>query len=146
MSKFNFRLQSVLDYREVVEEQKKTEYGHALIEKSRIEEHISSCHNEIDGIMRSSREASTGVINAKDLMMYHHYLNHKKEELVQHEDSLVKHQVVVEEKKSDMLDAMRKKKSVHILKEHHMEAHIKILKKQEQMMIDQLVSFKYATT
>ncbi|WP_105618058.1 flagellar export protein FliJ [Vallitalea okinawensis] len=146
MSKFNFRLQPVLDYREVVEEQKKTEYGHALIEKDRIEEHISCCQNEIDGIIRSSREASTGVINAKDLMMFHHYLNHKKEELIQHEDSLEKHQIIVEEKKSDMLDAMRKKKSVQVLKEQHMEAHKKVLKKQEQMMIDQLVSYKYATS
>lgn len=145
MGKFQFKLQPVLDYRETLEEQAKVEYGRELGVKEDIQNKIVHLNNLLDDIIDQARQSSQQLIDPFKLKQYREYQNHLKDELYQTERSLMQQEVVVEEKREAMVQAMTDRKSVEIIKDRQADLYKEALKKQEQKITDSLVSFKYAT-
>lgn len=143
MAKFQFKLQSVLDYREVVEEQKKTEYGKEIIKKQEIQEGLCQLGESIDNLINETRQGVKSVINPHELKLYHDYMTHLKAEVVRQEQALVEQEIVVEKHRHLMVQAMTERKSVELLKERHLLAYKEEQKKAEQLTTDSIVSFRY---
>lgn len=145
MSRFNFKLQPVLDYKETTEEQKKTEYGKQLQTQSKMEQHLQYLNNQLNNFINSSREIIATSLDVDELKRCHDYMQYIKEEIKYNEINLTKQKQVVEERRVDMLDAVTERKSVQLLKDRHIEEFKAWEKRNEQKEIDRIVSYKYTT-
>ena len=144
MAKFVFRLQSYLDIKEKLEEQKRNEYGFAMSvvekEKQKKREIVKRKTESIYNLKSSMADK----IDVMSLRKYNNYIDalkikEKKQEKVV-EDAVH----VADEKRSELIERMRERKTLDILKE---KSHIEFLKEEqraEQKMVDEIVSFKYS--
>lgn len=144
MAKFNFRLQSYLNLKEKLEEQKKMEYGKAL---SILEEELKIKTELIKKSESIINELKTNISNKVDSVTYKNYLYYiefLKEKLLQQETAILKANKLVEEKRRDLAEAVKDRKILDKLKEKELENYNKELLLKEQKMTDELVSYKYS--
>lgn len=143
MANFKFRLQSYLNIKEKLEEQKKNEYGQAMsvVEKEkRIKEKIQSDKADSIGGLKT---AMTKRIDPLSLQRYNRYIDSLKTKEEQQEKVIIKAEKVADEKRVELVERMRERKMLDILKEKN---HVEFLKEEqrtEQKKVDELVSFKY---
>lgn len=145
MAKYKYKLQSVLDYREGIEEKAKVEYGQEVMNHEAMLEEMRLLEEHILQMIALMKDATQGLLDVKNLMQYPSYIDAKKAERVSLLERIKAHEEVVNEKKRLMLQAMTDRKSVEKLKEKDFEAYKQMQKKEEQKFVDQLVSYKFAT-
>ncbi len=140
---FKFELSSVLSLKEKIEDTKKRELGIATKKKEELEQEKSNLigqkHALHDEIKRSS--AKEVDINAvKSLNCYTSYIN---KQIIQTEGHIVKVQKVVDKKREELLEAMKERKILDNLKELKLEQYTQEARKIEQILVDEVVSYKY---
>lgn len=121
MKKFSFRLEKVLGLKDFKEQEAKIDLGRAISEMQIIQ-------NQIEEIAKEKHKQNKARSNTKDiyvLQSIEHYINRldlKKEELL---ESLAKAQIIVEEKRKVLQEAMKETKVLTKLKEKKREQHKK---------------------
>lgn len=146
MAKFEFRLQSVLNLREKLENQKELEYGLALKKLER--------ERELERSLRSSRSACVtalaGKIEARidpeEIARYNEYINVLKDRIAVQIKVVKAAADYAENKRLELVEAMRERKTLERLRENQHEEYIEEEKRDEQKQVDQTVSYKYAKT
>ncbi|WIV10859.1 flagellar export protein FliJ [Proteiniborus sp. MB09-C3] len=141
MGKFVFRLDKVLEYREKIEDINKTEYGKAkrnLDDEIVLFEEILS-HKESIGCERD-KMASSATIN--DLKNYNLYLKNVKEKLINQKEIVEKAQNKVELARNKLINSSIDKKTLENLKNRDFDNHLYDMKKKEEKIIDQVVSYQ----
>lgn len=145
MAKFNFRLQSYLNLKEKLEEQKKMEYGKALAileEELKIKTELIKKSESIVNDLKTSISHKVDSVTYKNYLYYIEFL---KEKLLQQETAILKANELVEEKRRDLREAVKDRKILDKLKEKELETYNKELLLKEQKMTDELVSYKYSS-
>lgn len=143
MAKFIFNMQGLLNIKEKLEEQTKTEYGKALSKLEQEKNILLNLENEKQqNILNFKQSIDKGVkpnyINS--INQYIHILDTK----IQHQiENINNEKKVVEEKRLALLEAMKQRKVFETLKEKAKENYFKEELKNEQKIIDEIVSYKY---
>ena len=143
MNRFRFRLESVLRLRGVEETKRQRELGGVLRNKQRAEERRQAA---VDAIAEHDREMegdAQGMVNAAGLDAHHRYMQHLQREREMCEKEVGKMEEAVVLRRSELVEASRKKKTLERLRERAREAHEKESLREEQNALDDLTSVKY---
>ncbi len=141
MEKFNFRLERVLEYREKVEDINKAEYGKA---KKKLDDEIVAfdeilSHKENINFHRDNI-LSKATIN--DLKNYNLYLKNVKEKLANQKEVVEKAQMKVEKARNVLINSSIEKKTLENLKDRDFNDYLYNVKKEDEKIIDQIVSYQ----
>lgn len=143
MAKFIFNMQGLLNIKEKLEEQTKTEYGKALNKLEEEKNILLNLENEKQqNILNFKQSINKGVkpnyIN--NINQYLHILDKKIEKQAIKVDNAKQ---FAEEKRVELLESMKQRKVFEALKEKAKENYFKEELKNEQKIIDEIVSYKY---
>lgn len=141
MEKFNFRLEKVLEYREKLEDINKAEYGKA---KKKLDDEIIIfeeilLHKEN---VNSNRDNILSNATINDLKNYSLYLLNVKEKLANQKEVVEKAQMKVEKARSLLIKSSIEKKTLENLKDRDFSNYLYQMKKEDEKIIDQIVSYK----
>ncbi len=141
MEKFNFRLEKVLEYREKIEDINKAEFGKAkkkLDDEMNVFEEILLHKDNV--IFNRENILSNATIN--DLKNYNQYLIRVKEKLASQKEVVEKAQDRVEKARKILLNSTIEKKTLENLKDRDFNNYLYYMKKEDEKITDQIVSYK----
>jgi len=142
MKAFTFRLQTVLEQRRLVEEQRREDLGRLSAEANGVKEEIRT----LDEDMRRTRRERQHQVTNGDLKRaclaedYLHALTHRRREREQHLASLVDQ---VTDARSALLAARRDHKAVESLHDRDRAIYQTELRRQEQKDLDEIASRRH---
>ena len=140
MKKFKFSLEKVLSLREFEQNQAQIELGKAQSVVNDLNNQLKYIASEI---IRSneSRSNSTDLNFLLSIENYVNGLNYKKEILL---EELAKAQLVLEEKRAIVVEAIKKRKSLEKLKEKQLEEYKKQYNLEEEKVLDEISTSKFS--
>ncbi len=139
MKRFEFSLQKVLDFREFEKKQAEAELGKAVAEETKIQDTLNSIA-EAHAQSVKTADATKDVYGMLAMQNYFRLLSQRKEETL---ISLAQAQVITEEKREKMREAMKNCKVLENLKDKRKSAWKKENLKAEENEIDDIVTSKY---
>ena len=144
MAKFIFRLQSYLGVKEQLEEMKKNEYGQAL---KRLEDEkqrkLALEQEQVENVRLFKKALSTRVV-AVEIRRYNNRIELLKVWIVEQEERVKAAEQFVEEKRLELVEAMKERKALETVKERNYEEYLKEEQRVEQVVVDGVVSYQYA--
>lgn len=144
MMGYSFRLEKVLNYKENIENLKKAEYGDVNKRLNDEEEKLLnySIHKE-DLLVRKNE--STKNISAGNLKLYNNYLQDISSNIKKQENIISDIKEELEKTKEELIVAVREKKVFEKLKENDYNEFLCEAKKNEDKIIDGIVTFNSTT-
>ena len=143
MAKFSFNLQSVLNIKVKMEEQKKIELGNANKELFNEKEILRKLTYEKTKFVKEFYDKNNNVVKAKDLLSLNVAIKYYNDEIVEQKIRIEKAEKKVEIKREELKKAVIEKKTFESLKEKALLDFMENLKKDENMIVDEIVSYKY---
>jgi flagellar FliJ protein len=142
VAKFNFKLESVLRLREKLEDLKKNEFGAAVraLEEERMK--LAALEQDREDTINSFRQSINEGIAPDDINHHNNYLARLKFMIKWQHIMIERAEDFVEEKRLELVEAMRDRKSLDILKENKFEEFVAEEKHAEQKIVDEIVSYK----
>lgn len=143
MNKFGFRLESVLNLRTQLEDNAKNSLARATIELMK----QKNCLEELDDISNSSMDSLNSEVDqgipVYKLKSYNNYLSFLKIKIRNQKENVNNAQKDVDIHREDLVKAMQDRKIIEKLKEKKYQDYTKEQNKAEQILIDELNSFKF---
>ena len=144
MAKFIFNMQGLLNIKEKLEEQAKTEYGKALNKLEEEKNIFLRLNDEKKENILIFRQNIEKGINPNYIKNMNNYINLMNKKIEQQLENIEKAEEVSEEKRQCLLKAMKERKVLEALKEKEKENYFREELKKEQKVIDEIVSYKYS--
>ena len=144
MAKFVFRLESYLSVKEQLEQLKQNEYGTALrqLEIERLRK--KALENELlDNINLLKMNLSTGIIPI-EIRRYNNRIEYLKGKITEQSTRVKEAEQFAEEKRLELVEAMKDRKALETVKDRKYEEYLKDEQRDEQAVVDGIVSYKYA--
>ncbi|MBR1404416.1 MAG: flagellar export protein FliJ [Treponema sp.] len=139
MKKFNFSLQKVLDFREFEKKQAEAELGKAVAEETKIQDTLAMiAQAHVSTVQAADSTRDMGELYAAQ--NYFRLLSQRKEQAL---TSLAQAQLVTEEKRDAMREAMKNCKVLENLRDKRKSDWKKANQKEEENQIDDIVTAKY---
>lgn len=139
MKKFVFSMQKILDLREFEQKQAEAELGRANAEVARIQGELDSIAKKRVSVVKNFDEEPEFSVVA-GIQNYFFMLDQKKEKFL---DEMVQAQMVAEEKREIVRQAMQKVKILEKLKESKLREWKKESLRQEELASDDIVTAKF---
>jgi flagellar FliJ protein len=139
MKAFSFSMQKILDFREVQEKQAELELGKANAEVARIQ-------NELNAVAQQRVNVTKEVDGSNDIALYasaQNYFKFLKQKEEQYLEEIAQAQLVAEEKKKIVREAMQKVKVLDKLKEKKRAEWQEEYLQQEELAMDDVVTAQY---
>ncbi|MHB9031085.1 MAG: flagellar export protein FliJ [Candidatus Latescibacterota bacterium] len=143
MNRFQFRLENVLRVRGAEEMKIKREFGIALQNVRNAEERCRAVETEIRELERLAEGKETGHLAVADIQVRHRYARHLEQVKEAREKELEQARKVMDIKRSDLVEATRRKKTLERLREHALGEYEKAVVKEEQNSLDELTAIKF---
>lgn len=143
MAKFIFNMQGLLNIKEKLEEQTKTEYGKALAKLEQEKSILLNLKNKKQENILSFRESINKGVKPNYIDNINKYISFIDKKIEEQMQNINKAKEIVEEKRLALLEAMKERKVLETLKEKEKENYFKEEFKNEQKIIDEIVSYKY---
>ena len=137
-------MQNILDVKEKMEEQAKSDFAQANMRVMEEEEKLQMCYDKRDGLAAQGRELL--LADRLDILKID-----ENKKLVAHANEMIRAQTIalrmaeriLEEKRVKMQKAMQERKTQDILKEHAFEEFLAEEKAAESKAIDELTSYTH---
>ncbi|WP_026476001.1 flagellar export protein FliJ [Alkaliphilus transvaalensis] len=143
--KFSFRFESILNLREKEEENKKADLGVAAKALRQEEEHLTHLLQQKIKINEEIKKRSQSKLQIKDLQHFSSKIEFIDELINRQKQSVNKCQNQVDHCRRQLVEAKKQVKVFDLLKEKDKEEYNYLQLKDEEMFIDQLVSYKIAS-
>lgn len=144
MAKFAFKLQSILNLKEKVEEQKKIELGNATTYLMQQETTLKKYQISLGDLTRQLYETSGRYVNAKELVRLNHAIKYYEDEIKKQKDMVFKAKEKVEEKREALNKALIEKKTFEKLKEFELEKYLQEEQLINNKQLDEVISYSQA--
>lgn len=145
MKKFQFGLDSVLDYRQQVLESRQNEYAKGLQKVAQQQQVLDEIQARYHDLNRRFREEAALGITIADAMAFENGLRVLEMEITRESKRLKELEAEVEKLRARVLEAHQDAAILERLKEKKKDAYQKQLQKQDEQFIDELVSAVRAT-
>lgn len=145
MKKFQFGLDSVLDYRQQVLESRQNEYAKGLQKVAQQQQVLDEIQVRYHDLNRRFREEAALGITIADAMAFENGLRVLEMEITRESKRLKELEAEVEKLRARVLEAHQDAAILERLKEKKKDAYQKQLQKQDEQFIDELVSAVRAT-
>ncbi len=143
MAKYTYRLQSLINIKEKLEEQKKNELAVENNKLNQEKQVLTELYQEMSSTLDKQEKEQKQSINAIQLQLYINYTDKLKIEIKQQLDKVEKQEKKTEEVRLELLEYTKAKKSLEKLKEKDYENYLEEEKRAEQKLVDEIVSYKY---
>ncbi|MBU8849543.1 MAG: flagellar export protein FliJ [Desulfobacterales bacterium] len=134
---FNFNLQPVLDYRKQLEEKLMLEFAEIKRLFNCEKETLKKLKKERAGLIFQLRKMGENRLSAADASNYLSYITRIKDDENHREKIICKIEKELKEKRSELVDASKKKRILEILKEKKLKEYRLSLISREQKELDE---------
>ena len=134
---FHFRLQSVLDYRKMLEDKVMLEYA---VVKKRLDdekETLARLQNEVKDLVSQLRERGNRKLSATEVSFYLSYISHMRSEGGRQEEVVCRVGEELKEKRLRLVEAAGKRKIIEIIREKKLKEYKVALNDREQKELDE---------
>ena len=141
MKKFHFSLETVLDYKQQILASLQAEHGAILAqvrEQERLIEELEAEYQQMDGEFAQRKLEGIAILDA---MKYEQYLRAMERQIQLALEDLAQLQKK-EDKRAEVVTAKQDTSSIEKLREKKLDHYKKAMQKNEEAMIDELVSTK----
>ena len=142
MGKFKFRLESLLRIYQNREEEAQREVRACTEQLQRTREELLILSDRHIKALRLLVESQQGSISVHQVINNHHFCQHLKVEVESKQQEVVKQEMVLEEKKSNLLDIVKQRKMLEKLKDkqyiHFLSDEQRVLQKELDEMASNL--------
>jgi len=143
MAKFKFEMESILNLKCRIAEQKEQEFAKALAivaqEKALLEKYINDKKLTI-AKLKGEIDIKISPIDFKHL---NNFIEHSKVNIAKQKEVIVKAEIFAEKKRQELIEATKERKMLDKLKENRYEEHIEEEKRDEQKQVDEVVSYRF---
>ncbi len=143
MAKFIFRLQGILNIKEKLEEQEKIAYGNARIRLTEEEEKLASLYQRRADLTEEKRVQMSAVISARDLNLTENAIRATDLYIDDQKLAVKRAQKALENARIKLEEAMKERKIYEKLRENAFNEFLEQLEHEEQMEINELVSYRH---
>lgn len=142
MKKFHFSLETVLDYKQQILASLQAEHGAILAqvrEQERLIEELEAEYQQMDGEFAQRKLEGIAILDA---MKYEQYLRAMERQIQLALEDLAQLRKKEEAKRAEVVTAKQDTSSIEKLREKKLDHYKKAMQKNEEAMIDELVSTK----
>ena len=143
MAKFKYRMQSILNIKEKLEEQAKNEFAQARLRLTEEEEKLEALYLRKASYEEEGRALRMSAINILDLNENKNALDRMDEYIARQKVEVNKANAFLENARVKLTEAMQESQIQNKLKEKAFEEFKKELNAQEAKEIDELTSYTY---
>ena len=143
MAKFKYRMQSILNIKEKLEEQAKNEFAQARLRLTEEEEKLEALYLRKASYEEEGRALRMSAINILDLNENKNALDRMDEYIARQKVEVNKANAFLENARIKLTEAMQESQIQNKLKEKAFEEFKKELNAQEAKEIDELTSYTY---
>ena len=144
MPRFQFRLQQYLGIKEQIEEQKELEYAKALRTVEEEKQKLAEFRKLKDESVENLRCSVAKSISPFEIRRYNNNIERLKQQIKTQEERVAAAEAFAEQKRQELIQAMKERKSLETLKDNAREEFLKEVDMAERKQVDELVSFKYS--
>ena len=142
MARFIFRLQSVLGIKEKVEDLKKNEFGKAVTALAEARRALAEMEASREKCIDHFRRDISKGIDPDAFKRYNLYIEQVNLAIKRQTFVVEQCEAFVEVKRQELVEAMRDRKTLETLRDNDFEEYLVEEKKQEQKVVDEIVSYK----
>lgn len=143
MPRFQFRLQQYLGVKQQIENQKELEYAKALRVVEEEKQRLEEFRKRKDETVESLRKSVSTRISPFEIRRYNNNIERLKHQIVAQEERVEAAKRMAEQKRQELVQAMKERKALEKVKETQLEEFLKEADLAERKQIDELISFKY---
>lgn len=143
MSKFTFRLDSVLKLKVQMEEDAKNQLANATKILVKQEEYLDELKDINASSMKRLTEEMNSGISVSKVVGYNHYFGRMKTDIEEQKENVNLAQRNVDINRGNLVKAVQNRKILDKLKENKYQEYLIDQNREEQHLIDELNSFKY---
>ena len=141
---FRFKLQSVLDIKQKIEDEEKEKLAKLIQEKIKEEKVLENLINsEAQARQELKDKQREGKLDIDELRRYDSHLKRLANAIISQNLRLKELAIRIESQRQELLKATQQKKIYEKLKEKHQEAFIKEMDDEERKFIDELATSRY---
>ena len=140
MKKFNFPLNTVLNYKDQVLENLKTEHAQILADIAQQERRIEELMDKSQSAAARYREDTQCGVTVNIMREYERYITFIQQRIVAEQGVLLKLTKKEEQKRAEVIEAKKEKASIDKLKEKKLDQYNKEVLKSEELFIEEFVS------
>jgi flagellar FliJ protein len=144
MPRFQFRLQQYLGVKEQIESQKELEYAKALRILEEEKQKLAEYRRNREEAVENLRSLVSKAISPYDIRRHNNNIERLKHQIKAQEERVVAAEAYAEQKRLELVQAMKERKALETVKENALEEFLKEADLAERKQVDELVSFKYA--
>lgn len=138
MTKKDFQLDQVLNFRKEVEKMRKVDFAVAKQEFEGASEQLSKEEQAMDQLANEFMDKQKEGISALDLQLYSNFSKRKKEQILEQRQEVVALERNVTEKRETLLIAAKDKKVLEAFKDKKVEAWKKNVAEKERLFLDEI--------
>ena len=136
MKKFDFRLQKVLDVKEMI--LRKTQKDLAYAENEKLKEEELLKENELKIQLYLEKIASDNSASVSEMKIQYDYYQQMLEDLKQQKESIAMMVLKIKEIRERLLDQQKDRKALSLLKDKYIEEYNAQMLKEEQIFMDEI--------
>jgi len=144
MARFEFRLQSYLNLKTKLEDQKKQAYGRALAELEEARRKKTAMERERRGLLAALKENIARRVDPSDIRRYNDYIDLLKKRILRQQQTVKLLEDAAELRRLELVTAMQERKMLDTLKENQLEQFTREQAILEQKTVDEIVSYQYS--
>ncbi len=144
MAKFVYKMQSLLNVKNKLEDQAKNEYSAAQARLREEQDRLRILYERLEGYIEEGRDLRSKTLNVVDLRSNTEAQERIKEFIEFQKIEVQKAEEVVEEARIKLVEAQKERKTQEKLREHAFDEFLLEIKKEENKEVDELVSYKYS--
>ena len=143
MAKFIYRMQSILNIKEKLEEQARMDFAQANMRLAAEEEKLQQLEDRKILYENKARELQKDSLNVMDILENQTAIERMKAFIADQQIEVKRAEAVVEETRHALMEAMQETKTQHKLREKAFEEFMREENAREAKEIDELTSYTY---
>jgi flagellar FliJ protein len=138
-----FKLESVLSLKKNIEDDKKRELTKVHTKRRLLERETSELQNALTHTIQTSKQAMQNQIDPNEMIYRNRFTKYVQKEisLKEKQKTVIANEIDIKTK--ELVEAVKGRKILDNLKKVHQTRYNEELKRQEQSLVDQLVSYQY---
>lgn len=140
---FKFKLASVLSLKEKMEESKKRELGAATLHKDNLVSEKLKLVEKKQAVLQEVKAHNSRVVDVNSIKAFNAYNGYMEKAIKLKNKEVQEAEKKVEEKREELLEAVKERKILDNLKDIQNEVFMEEEKREEQRILDDVVTYKY---
>jgi len=134
---YKFSLEPVLKYRKLLEEDLQKDF--AILKRQLLDERerLSNFEQTRDRFSGELQEKQVENVSVSDILLYTDYLQQVSKEIGKQAEKILETEESVDQKREELVGAMKNRKTIDRLREKGLKAHVQGLSKKEQDLMNE---------